>query len=158
MFTEYNTKRLVLRVLKPDWAAEILDFYIRNQEYFEPWEPDRTAGFYTPEYQAKMLYYDYLAFEKGTQIRYWIFLKGYPHMPIGTVSFHNITHGVFQSCVLGYKIDHEYTHQGYCLEAVQSACTIMFTDYKLHRIEAMIHTHNTPSMNFIKSWISKRRG
>lgn len=150
MFTEYSTERLVLKILKPDWASEVLDFYIRNQEYFEPWEADRHAHFYTKEYQAKMLYYDYLAFEKGTQIRYWIFLKGYPGIPIGTVSFHNIIHGIFQSCILGYKIDHEYIRQGYCLEAVKSACTIMFTDYELHRIEALIHTQNTPSLQFIE--------
>lgn len=158
MFTEYSTERLVLKILKPDWASEVLDFYMRNQEYFEPWEADRPAHFYTKEYQGKMLYYDYLAFEKGTQIRYWIFLKGYPWIPIGTVSFHNIIHGIFQSCIIGYKIDHEYIRQGYCLEAVKSACTIMFTDYELHRIEALIHTQNTPSLQFIEKAGFQREG
>lgn len=158
MFTEFTTERLIMRVLNPDWADEVLDFYRRNKEFFEPWEPDRVENFYTVEFQGKMLYYDYLAYEKGTQIRYWIFLKRNPEIPIGTISFHNIIHGIFQSCILGYKIDRDYTQQGYCLEAVQNACTIVFTEFKLHRIEALIHTKNIPSLRFIEKAGFHREG
>lgn len=150
MFTEFCTNRLILKVLDPNWASEVLDFYEHNREYFEPWEPDRAKDFYTLDYQAKMLYYDYLAYEKGTQIRFWIFKKSNPDQPIGTVSFHNIVHGVFKSCILGYKMDQHFTRQGYCLEAVQYACMLIFTKYKLHRIEALIHVKNSPSLYFIE--------
>lgn len=158
MFTEFCTDRLILKVLDPNWAPEVLDFYVNNKEFFEPWEPDRDKLFYTVDYQGKMLYYDYLAYEKGTQIRFYIFLKNNPHEPIGTVSFHNIVHGIFQSCTLGYKIDHNYTRNGYCLEAVQFACMLIFTKFKLHRIEALIHTKNLPSLSFIEKAGFNREG
>ncbi len=150
MFKEFVTERLILRVLDPNWAPEVLDFYIQNKDFFEPWEPDRDKNFYTLNYQERMLYYDYLAFEKGTQIRFYIFLKSNPHNPIGSVSFHNITHGIFESCTIGYKLSFDMTGQGYCLEAVQYACMLIFTKYRLHRIEALIHTQNTASLHFIE--------
>lgn len=158
MFTEFYTSRLILKVLEPNWANEVLNFYRSNQESFEQWEPDREKNFYTLDYQGRMLYYDYLAYEKGTQIRFWIFLKNDPATPIGTVSFHNIVRGVFQSCTLGYKIDQKYVRNGYCLEAVQYACMLIFTKFRLHRIEALIHTDNLPSLQFIEKAGFQREG
>lgn len=150
MITEFKTERLILKVLTPDWAPAVLRFYKDNREYFEPWEADRDADFYSLDYQGKMLYYDYLAFEKGTQVRYWIFLQSNPDAPIGTISFHNIQHSIFQSCSLGYKMDQAYVRQGYCSEAVMEACIIMFTQYGLHRIEALVHPDNIASLHFIE--------
>lgn len=158
MFTEFCTERLILKVLDPNWAPEVLDFYLDNKEFFEPWEPDRNKNFYTVEYQGRMLYYDYLAYEKGTQIRFYIFLKKNPHVPIGSISFHNIVHGIFESCTIGYKMHNRYTGNGYCLEAVKYACMLVFTKYKLHRIEALIHTHNIPSLCFIEKAGFQREG
>lgn len=150
MFTEFCTERLILKVLDPDWAPEVLNFYSSNREYFEPWEPDREKDFYTVDYQARMLYYDYRAYEKGTQIRFWIFLKSNPNTPIGTISFHNMVHSIFKSCTIGYKMDKNHVRHGYCLEAVQYACMLIFTKFKLHRIEALIHIKNRPSLRFIE--------
>ncbi|SET47959.1 GNAT family N-acetyltransferase [[Clostridium] polysaccharolyticum] len=158
MYTEFCTERLILKVLDPNWAPEVLDFYTENKTYFEPWEPDRDKGFYTLEYQGRMLYYDFLAYEKGTQVRFYIFLKNNPHIPIGTISFHNIVHGIFRSCALGYKISNPYKRNGFCLEAVQYACMLMFTKFKIHRIEALIHVNNIPSLKFIEKAGFHREG
>lgn len=158
MFTEFCTERLILKVLDPSWAPEVLDFYSNNRYHFEPWEPDRERDFYTLDYQTRMLYYDFLAYEKRTQVRFWIFLKTKPDTPIGTVSFHNMVHGIFQSCTIGYKIDKNYTRQGYCLEAIQFACMFMFTKFKIHRIEALVHINNSPSLSFIEKAGFRREG
>ena len=38
MFFEYQTDRLILKVIKPDEAAQVLDFYLRDKELFEKYE------------------------------------------------------------------------------------------------------------------------
>lgn len=158
MFKEFYTNRLILKVLEPSWAPEVLDFYQNNKEIFEVWEADRDINFYTLQYQERMLYYDYLAYDKGTQVRFWIFLKTSPELPIGTVSFQNIVRGIFQSCTLGYKLDQKYLRNGYCLEAVNYACMLIFTNFRLHRIEALIHVDNYPSLRFIEKAGFQREG
>lgn len=158
MLIEIKTERLILKVLTPQWAPQVLRFYEENREFFEPWEADRHTNFYSLDYQGRMLYYDYLAYEKGTQVRFWIFLKSNPDVPIGTVSFHNILHGIFQCCNIGYKMDHTYKKHGYCREAVMEACTYLFTHYELHRIEALIHPDNHASLHFIETLGFQREG
>ena len=37
----YETERLQLRLLQDNAAPQVLDFYSRNREAFEKWEPDR---------------------------------------------------------------------------------------------------------------------
>lgn len=145
-----HTERLILRLLTPEWSNKTLAFYERNRPFFDPWEPERNRRFYTLTYQEKMLYYDCLAYTQKKHVRFWIFEKEDPLTPIGTVSFHNIVRGVFQSCTIGYKIDFWHTRQGFALEAVQKACTVMFEDFSIHRIEAYIHTKNTSSLSFIE--------
>ncbi len=158
MVTEFQTEHLLLRVLSPDWALPVLEFYKNNCDRFEPWEPDRANDFYTLDYQKRILYYDYLSYQKGSLFRFWFFLKEEPFRPIGTVSFHNIIRGVFQSCSIGYKIDRNYTHNGYTLEAVKSTMLLIFTKHKLHRIEALVHVNNTASLHFIEKAGFQREG
>ena len=47
MLLKYETERLVLKVLKPDAAMMVLDFYNRDRELFERYETDRVPDFYT---------------------------------------------------------------------------------------------------------------
>ena len=75
MLFEYETDRLVLKVLRPEAAPMVLDFYLRDRELFERFEPMRNDNFYTVSYQHKLLRCEYnLAFQK-TSIRYYVFLK-----------------------------------------------------------------------------------
>ena len=47
MLFAYETERLLLKIIKPDQADAVLDFYMRDKELFEKFEPDRMPNFYT---------------------------------------------------------------------------------------------------------------
>ena len=47
MFFQYETPRLLLKVLRADCAPQVLDFYNRDKELFEMYEIDRVPDFYT---------------------------------------------------------------------------------------------------------------
>lgn len=45
MLFAYETERLLLKIIKPDQADAVLDFYMRDKELFEKFEPDRMPNF-----------------------------------------------------------------------------------------------------------------
>ena len=51
MLFAYETERLLLKIIKPDQADAVLDFYMRDKELFEKFEPDRMPNFYTRQFQ-----------------------------------------------------------------------------------------------------------
>lgn len=146
----YETDRLVLRLLHENSAPEVLDFYKRNKNVFEIWEPDRPRNFYTVEYQTALLKCEFELALKMNAVRFWIFSKTQPDKIIGTVSFQNVMRSVFQSCRIGYKLDPDYWHQGYATEALQAAIPVVFREFKLHRIEALVLPENEPSIRLLE--------
>ena len=94
MFFEYQTDRLILKVIKPDEAAQVLDFYLRDKELFEKYEPDRIQDFYTVEKQKQIAEFEYNAAVKGTCVRFYVYRKENPGQIIGTICFHDIERGV----------------------------------------------------------------
>lgn len=146
----YETDRLILRLLHESSAPEVLDFYMRNKNIFEIWEPDRPRNFYTVEYQAALLKCEFELAAKMNAVRFWIFPKTQPDKIIGTVSFQSVMRSVFQSCSIGYKLDSDYWHQGYATEALQAAISIVFREFKLHRIEALVLPENDPSIQLLE--------
>lgn len=48
MLFAYETERLLLKIIKPDQADAVLDFYMRDKELFEKFEPDRMPNFLYP--------------------------------------------------------------------------------------------------------------
>ena len=51
MQMSYRTKRLELKILTDTAAAQVLQFYLDNQEIFEEFETDRPQQFYTEPFQ-----------------------------------------------------------------------------------------------------------
>ena len=146
----YETDRMTLRLLHESSVAEVLDFYTRNKDIFEPWEPDRPLNFYTPEYQQALLKCEFELAVKMNAVRFWIFTKEQPEKIIGTVSFQNVTRSVFQSCCIGYKLDANYRHQGYAREAIAAAISIIANELQIHRIEAFVSPDNLPSIRLLE--------
>ncbi len=145
----HQTERLTLRVLLPKHSPMVLDFYLRNKEYLEPFEPARHPGFYTMDFQKANLNFEYNSFLKHTYLRVWIFLREDASTPIGTVCFSNFLKGAFCSGVLGYKLDQDYCGHGYMTEALSYLIPIAQQEYHLHRIEAMVLLENDPSIRLL---------
>ena len=110
MLFEYETERLILRIIKPTEAAQVLDFYMRDQELFERFEPDRAEGFYTVNFQKQILSFEYNMAVQGTLFRFYVYEKSDPKRIIGTISFHHIVRGFSNSCEIGYKFSSEVHH------------------------------------------------
>lgn len=150
---QYETEHLILKVLNPSPlnALAVLDFYNKNRAIFEQYEAARPENFYTTEYVHSVLTCEYnLAIQKKA-VRFWIFEKTNPEHIIGTISFFNITHSIYDRCETGYKLDPDYWHKGYAKEALQKGISIMFYELNLHRIEAYVMEENTASIYLLKS-------
>ena len=94
MLFEYETERLLLKIIKPVQANQVLDFYLRDKDFFERFEPDRAEGFYTVGFQKQILTFEYNMAVQGTLFRFYIYEKNNPNRIIGTISFHHIIRAV----------------------------------------------------------------
>ena len=149
MLFQYETKRLILRILNPAEADKVLDFYMRDLALFEKYEFARVPDFYTTEFQQKTLRYEYNTALKMTTIRFYVFRKENPEQIIGTVCLHDIWRSFYQSFEIGYKFSSEFHHQGYATEALICALRIGFNDLQLHRCNAMVCVGNEPSRKLL---------
>ncbi len=145
----YETSRLVLKVLRPEYAAAVCQFYQRNKQFLEPFEPLHPNSFYTVDFHHSNLLCEYNAFLKLSYLRYWIFLQETQDIPTGTICFSNIEHGAFQKCMIGYKLGKEYCHFGYMQEALALLIPLVMKEIKLHRLEAYVQPDNLSSIRLL---------
>lgn len=159
MKEEHKTQRLLLRVLKEGQERAVCDFYKRNRECFEPFEPERTLSFYTEEFQKRNLRAEYCQYQKNRYLRFYLYELSNPERIIGSICFDNIRLGSFQSCMVGYKLDKECQGRGYMLEALAySLQKVIFKEYGLHRVEAMVLPENTASIHLLEHLGFEREG
>ncbi|KXG08939.1 hypothetical protein AT864_02847 [Anoxybacillus sp. P3H1B] len=148
----YETDRLRLRELDDTFAETVLRYYEKNRDFLQKWEADRQEHFFTLEYQANRLRQDLELAKAGNLLKLWLFRKdaGDEAPTIGCISFSHIIRGIFQSCILGYKLDQEEIKKGYITEALKKGIDIIFNEYRLHRIEAPIMPKNKASIRVVK--------
>ncbi len=147
--TVYETDRLWLKILKPNYCRQVLDYYKRNHNFLQEWEPQRPKDFYTLSYQKRQLSYEYRMFKERKLIRFWI-LKKEDNKLIGNICLSNIIMGNFRSCYMGYKLDCDEINKGYMTEAIKKVLDIMFNEYGLHRIEVNVMPRNIRSLKVMK--------
>lgn len=147
----YQTERLLLKILTPDYLRQVLEFQIRNKEQFERYEPTRPDNFYTLSHQQAILKCEYKLAVKLATVRFYVFRNDKPDTIIGTVCLHDIMRMPYCYCEIGYKFDHDYQHQGYAREAVAKALEIAFFELDLHRVFARVMPENTPSIQLLTS-------
>lgn len=145
----YQTERLLLKILSPEYAPAINTFYLDNKLFLEPFEPQRPQNFYTTEFHRANLHCEQTAFLNQSHFRYWLFLKNATDEPIGSVCFNNIQRGAFQKCSLGYKLGKKYCHCGFMQEALSLLLPIAMTELRLHRIEAYVQPANHSSIKLL---------
>lgn len=149
MLTEYETSRLILKILTPNYCNSVLRFYKENADIFECLNPINPPNYYTAEYQRSVLTAEYNSYVQGHSVRFYVFTKENPSKIIGTISFSDIKRNFCQSAVLGYRFSKNYHNKGYATESIQKAILILFKEEKIHRIEAYIQSSNKPSINLI---------
>ena len=157
MLLQYETRRLVLKILEPDYAKQVLHFYLEDKELFERYESDRSPNFYTEEYHRTLLQVEYGLALRLQKIRFYVFLKEEPNHIIGTVSLYDIS-GVYSKADLGYKFSSKYHHKGYASEAVEKLLDIAFIELNIHRICAYVQEENIPSIHLLEGLGFEKEG
>lgn len=150
MSFELTTKRLKLQVCDSQYAEEILQFYTKNAQLFDTYEPTRPANFYTFAYQKAAANYEFNEIVKGKTLRYYVFLNENPSVIIGSINFSRLEHGPFSKASIGYKFDADYQRKGYAFEACQAAIPVLFQNYNIHRLEARVSPENVPSIHLLE--------
>lgn len=155
---EYETDRLILKVLTPDYDKDVCHFVHKNREQFEKYEPFLPANYYTAEHQHTILSCELKLALQTKNIRYYVFCKENPEQIIGTVALHNIAIASYSSCEIGYKFDLDHQHKGYAREAVAMAVSIAFAALNLHRVTARVMPENTASIKLLKGLLFEEEG
>ncbi|WP_373897164.1 GNAT family N-acetyltransferase [Haloimpatiens sp. FM7315] len=154
---ESNTKRvplklkgdtIELKVLTPEDADRVLNYYLKNKKHLMAFEPMRDDEFYTLEHHKKNLIERYKNYLNGSGIDFGIF-KG--NKFLGIIKISNVVYGVFKSAFVGYSIDGEQEGKGYMTEALKLVIKYSFEELGLHRIEASTLIDNKRSQGVLKN-------
>ncbi|WP_291574666.1 GNAT family N-acetyltransferase [Clostridium sp. UBA4548] len=140
-------KNIRIKVLTPNDAEEILNYYKKNRNYLSKFEPHRDEDFYKIETQTQSLIENYKQFFKDEGAHFGIY-QGDKF--IGRIRLYNIVYGVFRSGFIGYSIDEAYQGKGYMKEAVSLVVDYGFQFLNLHRIEASTLVENKKSQGVLK--------
>ena len=157
MLLQYETQRLILKIIGPDYARDVLQFYLNDKELFEKYETDRSPNFYTESHQHNILQVEYGLALKLQQIRFYVFLKEDTDNIIGTVSLYDISK-TYSKADIGYKFSSAHHHKGYATEAVEKIIDIAFTELNLHRICAHVLESNAPSLRLLTNLGFEKEG
>jgi [ribosomal protein S5]-alanine N-acetyltransferase len=135
-----------IRPLTTEDAAALAEAYSRNREHLAPWEPRRSADFYTTAGQLEDATARLDSAAVGQQDP-WVIWSG--EEVVGRTQLTRITRGVFQSASLGYWVDHRHTRRGIATAAVRSA-VLRAREIGLHRVEAGTLPHNEASQTVLR--------
>jgi ribosomal-protein-alanine N-acetyltransferase len=141
-----HTRRLQLMVLDERAAATVLDYYVRNRAFHDPWFPARDDHVFTIRQQLANLVAEKADFLAGRAMHFWLSRNEEPDRIIGRIAFTQIVYGGLRSAFMAWHLDQACQHQGLAFEAGQAAIERMFADFGLHRLEAAILPGNTRSI------------
>lgn len=133
MFFEYETPRLLLKVLRSDCAPQVLDFYNRDKELFEMYEIDRVPDFYTVKHLQKVLRYEHNMAVKSQLFRFYVFEKENPCRIIGTVCIRNIAPAFTEAVRLAINFPANFTTWGMPLRQSASAPSLPLMSFACTR-------------------------
>jgi ribosomal-protein-alanine N-acetyltransferase len=136
-----------LRAVRTGDGAALARAYTANRSHLEPWEPTRSADFFTAEWQenhARQCVEDAAA---GRSIRFVI--ESADGEIRGRMNINNIVRGAFWSADLGYWIDASRTGQGLATRAVAQLLDYARTELRLHRMQAATLLHNIGSQRVL---------
>lgn len=151
-----TTARAHLTLLTPDHADLILDYYQRNRDHLEPWEPKRPDGFYTLPYWSNRLRDSYQQCFNGQSVNL-VALDQQGRM-IASCNFTNIIHGAFEACHLGYSLDSNRQGEGLMQEILTEALSYMFHRHGLNRVMACYIPRNERSGRLLERLGFEREG
>lgn len=137
----------VLRPVRLGDGAALARAYRSNREHRAPWEPTRTATFFTEEWQESDAERCVADAEAGRSARFVI--ESDDGEIRGRMNLNNIVRGAFWSADLGYWIDATRVRQGLASRAVNSLAEYAREELRLHRLQAATLLHNIGSQRVL---------
>jgi ribosomal-protein-alanine N-acetyltransferase len=136
-----------IRLISPSDDRALADLRRINREFLAPWDPMRSAEYFTVEGQRADIEAALARHRRG---------EGLPFVVLddrgevaGRVTLSGIIRGVFQSCSMGYWLAKDQTGKGLATEAVRAAVAVAFTELGLHRVQAETVVANVPSQKVL---------
>lgn len=142
-------------------AEQLAEYYRRNREFLEAFEPARSEAFFSAAYQKEILEKEVRAWRERTAFRFYIRPAGESGKIIGMIGLNNVIWGAFCSAFMGYKLDAAYINRGYMSMAVEMVVQYAFHMLGLHRIEGNVMPRNAASLrvlaknHFVNEGLSK---
>src|SRR3954464_2465210 len=142
-------ERVGLRAFTAGGGAELTDLRVRNRAFLEPWEPRRSAGFFTEGGQRAEIERD--RHEWAADRTYAFAIVELPGGAMrGRIALANVVRGAWENATLGYFVDHTTGRRGYATEAVGLALRFAFGPCRLHRVQAAVMPHNARSIRVLE--------
>ncbi len=142
-FPSLSTSRLLLRQIRPQDAEDL--FAVLSDEeamQFYGHEPHQSV-----DETQKLIEQIQARYARREVIRWGITLKGEDRV-IGSCSFHHFGPG-FHRAETGYELNRGFWGKGIMTEAMSAILTYGFTEFGLHRVEAIIDMANEPSRGLL---------
>lgn len=144
-----QTDRLTLKLLEPCNAEFMVNFRVENKQHLMPWEPLRSAEFYTLGFWEMQLRHAVQEFREQHCVCLVIMDTDETEV-YGVCNFTFIQKGTFLACQLGYALAEKHQEQGIMAEALKAGIDYMFNDIGLHRIMANYMPHNDRSARVLE--------
>lgn len=149
MKEQYESERLILRILDVSDTDALLSFLTANKNAFERYEATRPEAFYTYDYQKLVIEAERKLFFTNKGARFWMFQKCAPQVFVGSVSFSHINYSD-KPCSIGYKVAPSFQRKGFASEAASLLLSVIPSECGIKKIIADIHPTNIPSQRLIE--------
>jgi [ribosomal protein S5]-alanine N-acetyltransferase len=144
-----RSERLWLRAPVMADHAAWADLRGQSRQHLTPWEPQWSMDeLARVSFRRRLRHY---ANDIKEDLGYaFLIFHINSHELLGGLTLSNVRRGVTQAACLGYWIGEPHQGKGYMTEAVRAVSTFVFTELKLHRLEAACLPHNTPSISVLE--------
>lgn len=157
--SESTTNFLLLSVVTPAMAEELLEFELLNRAFFEERINARPSEFYS---RAGVESAIQTAMHQARQDQAYQYLIRVEGELVGRVNLSQVRRQHFHSANLGYRIGERFNGKGYAKQAVSLALQKAFETHELQRVEACARPENQASVHvllangFVQYGYSKR--
>lgn len=135
------------RLLSVDDAEEMLAVLLDDREFLGNSGPQRSEDFFTVAAQREGLERSLQA--HGREAMVPLAILDEQGRIIGRININNITRGAAQSATVGFWVGQAHNGRGVASRALADAVEIVFTDLRLHRLQADTRLENTASQRVL---------
>jgi ribosomal-protein-alanine N-acetyltransferase len=137
----------VTRLISPADATEVAALLTANRDFLAPFEPARSASYFTAESQLTGIEDVLDRHAQGTVLPHVILDSG---RVAGRITLNGIVRGPFLSCSVGYWVGESANGRGLATAALREMVGIAFTRLGLHRIQAETLLDNIGSQRVLE--------